>query len=146
VQLDKYFEYIKEYYDIKLILKGSNHINKTVFVATDELFVFTELRYPGYKWMRLGGGAETSQLNNRYSDDGQDAITNDLFVLAQADFVVCTFSSNICRITGIDEPLQTATNLRNKKKGHFVRSMLKRIFMSSNVYTLSNNCIIIVNQ
>jgi hypothetical protein len=145
--------------------------------------------------MRLEGGAESSELDNRYSDVGQNAVINDVFELAQADFVVCTFSSNICRlayelrmasrhlvpelyelvsvdiayffqygnpveytanhkrdvhpdkkskelsfvkgdiihiplsITRVSEPLETATNLMTKEKGHYVRSMLRRIFM-----------------
>lgn len=43
-------------------------------------------------------GAKSSVLENRYSSQGQDAIIKDIFKLALSDFLVCTFSSNVCRL------------------------------------------------
>ena len=42
--------------------------------------------------------AKSSTLENRYSKEGQDAIIKDIFKLAFSDFLVCTFSSNVCRL------------------------------------------------
>ena len=35
---------------------------------------------------------------NRYSQNGQKSIALDVYYLSMADFIVCTFSSNVCRL------------------------------------------------
>ncbi len=69
-------------------------------MATDEPQILTELslRFPSFTWLSLTNTSDVSVLDKRYSDQGQDAIIKDLFVLAHSDFLVCTFSSNVCRL------------------------------------------------
>ena len=63
-----------------------------MFVATDEPKVLTELslRFPKFHWVTRNGTSDESAsiLKNRYSNNGQDAIIKDVFVLAFSDFLV----------------------------------------------------------
>ena len=102
IEVGKYVEHIQEYFDIldakisstKKTPKEKNQNNnarQAVFVATDEPKVLTELslRFPKFHWVtRNGTSDESSILKNRYSDNGQDAIIKDVFVLAFSDFLV----------------------------------------------------------
>ena len=54
----------------------------------------------------------------RHTLKGQDFIALDILKLAQADFLVCTFSSNVCRI---------AYSLRTATKVHFHDFLQKKI-------------------
>ncbi len=40
----------------------------------------------------------SSKPDNRYSEQGFKSLLFDLYFLANADYLVCTFSSNICRL------------------------------------------------
>ena len=76
-------------------------MSRKAYVATDEPQVLTELnlRYPNIEWLIIE--SKTSQysvLDKRYTHQGQDAIVKDIFMLANSDFLVCTFSSNVCRL------------------------------------------------
>ena len=68
---------------------------------------------------------------NRYSQNGQKSIALDVHYLSMADFIVCTFSSNVCRL---------AYALRLLKIIHVTNKFLK-IYFSPTVSppaTLSN--------
>ena len=112
IEVGKYVEHIEEYFDIldaKISSSTENNLQKekqnsrhnnnarqkAVFVATDEPKVLTELslRFPKFHWVTRNGTSDESAsiLKNRYSNNGQDAIIKDVFVLAFSDFLVSTW-------------------------------------------------------
>ena len=73
IEVGKYVNYILEYYKIQEAKKRITIGNKSVFVATDEPQVLTELnlRFPQLQWLsRAETATETSILQNRYSNQG----------------------------------------------------------------------------
>ena len=76
--------------------------NKTVFIATDDPSVLAQLRslYPHYIFL---GNETASKLaskrdNARLSRDGLFGIIEDIHILSMSDHLVCTLSSNVCRL------------------------------------------------
>ena len=90
IEVGKYVEHIKDYFDILESKLSLNIDQRSIFVATDEPKVLTELslRYPEFNWVTCKNTPESSTLQNRYSNQGQDAIIKDVFVLAYSDFLV----------------------------------------------------------
>ena len=56
-------------------------------------------RFPEYRFIYNDSYVHlTGDKQARYSSQGFEALLFDLYFLAQADYLVCTFSSNICRL------------------------------------------------
>ena len=72
IEVGKYVEYILEYYQMQEAKERNSIRNKSVFVATDEPQVLTELnlRFPALQWLSRADTAETSVLHKRYSNQG----------------------------------------------------------------------------
>lgn len=192
IALEKYVEVLQDYFDILEAKNEVNYVSKNVFVATDEPEILTKLNsdFPKFNWKGDVDKARNSILQNRYTDEGQDAIIRDIFQLALSDFLVCTFSSNVCRLAyelhmalkpfvshlyeivtldmdhffqyghekhylvignhanhsesdlirvdtcflGCKTPHDTGTNLRTNETGPFLRSKVKRIYLTSDTY------------
>ncbi len=66
-------------------------------LATDDHGVFVNAThlYPHYRFVK---SPYTVPLISRATREGVESITYDVMYLASCDFVVCTFSSNICRL------------------------------------------------
>ena len=85
-----------------------SHRNKYVFLATDDPRVIKECvdNYPGYKFVAdkvVSELASSATLNStgkmkRYSPRGLLGIISDIHVLSLCDHLVCTMTSNICRL------------------------------------------------
>ncbi|KAL7057410.1 hypothetical protein AAHC03_019330 [Spirometra sp. Aus1] len=71
---------------------------RRVFLASDDTSVFQEARsqYPRYEF--IGRQRNGSKYENRWSTAGVLAILVDLRLLVSANFLVCTASSNVCRL------------------------------------------------
>ncbi|BHF79302.1 Alpha-(1,6)-fucosyltransferase [Sparganum proliferum] len=71
---------------------------RRVFLASDDASVFQEARsrYPRYEF--IGQHRNRSACEIRTSAIGLFSIMLDLHLLVAADFLVCTASSNICRL------------------------------------------------
>ncbi|VDM04361.1 unnamed protein product [Schistocephalus solidus] len=71
---------------------------RRVFMASDDASAFQEAKskYPRYDI--IGQLRNGSIIKRRSSAEGVFAITVDLYLLVAADFLVCTGSSNICRL------------------------------------------------
>ena len=61
-------------------------------------------RYPRYEFLGNVSIAESAQ-SGRYSESSFNGFLIDIAMLAHSDFLVCTFSSNVCRI--VYEMMQT---------------------------------------
>lgn len=55
-------------------------------------------RYPNYKFIYDEENSKTASLNERYSPASAQGIILDIHFLSQCDYLVCTFSSQVCRL------------------------------------------------
>merc|ERR1719422_2359220 len=82
-------------YQLKLDKKGEafGNLTKIIFVATDEKSLLFKLKkeYPTYEFIN-------NENYQRQSQSGLEQIVSNVKILSQCDYVVCTFSSNICRL------------------------------------------------
>jgi glycoprotein 6-alpha-L-fucosyltransferase len=95
-------EHTKEYFDILEKVRGRRPVKRRVFVASDDPGVILEARtnYSEPEWTILGSTevAESAAENKRFHVAGLTGIIKDVFALAACDYLVCTFSSQICRL------------------------------------------------
>ncbi|KAK7505522.1 hypothetical protein BaRGS_00003267 [Batillaria attramentaria] len=91
VQVDAYYNQREHHEDID---------KRRVYLATDDPSVLKEARekYPGYMFISDNGISKSASLGSRYSDSSLRGIILDIHFLSQSDFLVCTFSSQVCRV------------------------------------------------
>ena len=94
-QVDEYFELVELGQDRTIE-------NKTVFIATDDPSVLTELRsmYPHYIFLGNKAASKLASKRDqaRLSRAGLFGIIEDIHILSLSDHLVCTMSSNVCRL------------------------------------------------
>jgi glycoprotein 6-alpha-L-fucosyltransferase len=96
VPIDNYIDVLEEHFDIT-----NQVLNKSVWIATEDPKVIQDLseRFGNIKFLSNVSLAESSQyISNRYEESSVDAIILDVHMLANSDFLVCTMSSNVCRL------------------------------------------------
>ncbi|KAL1455011.1 hypothetical protein WDU94_009137 [Cyamophila willieti] len=96
--VDEYMAGVEEYYKQLALTQTVNE--KRVYVATDDPQVLTEIqeKYPQYKVLGDPSIALTASVGRRYSESSLMGIITDIHFLSNCDFLVCTFSSQICRV------------------------------------------------
>ncbi|KAK9875849.1 hypothetical protein WA026_009636 [Henosepilachna vigintioctopunctata] len=97
-RVDEYMTWVDEYYN-QLELK--QHIDKRrIFLASDEPKVIKEAqnKYPHYEIIGDPAVSQTAALSSRYSDSSLIGIILDIHMLSMSDYLVCTFSSQVCRV------------------------------------------------
>ncbi len=74
--------------------------SRRVYIATDYPPVIAEARrkYPKYIFINTIEASEVANLDARYSDASLMGIILDVYFLAHSDYLVCTFSSQVCRL------------------------------------------------
>lgn len=75
--------------------------SKRIYVATDELTIIDELqnKFPEYVVLSNRNAARMAGSRfERYSEASLHALLVDMFILAETDQLVCTFSSGFCRV------------------------------------------------
>ena len=73
---------------------------KRVYVASDDPKVLSECRqkFPEYEFLGDQSIAKSAAVSSRYNLNSLRGIISDIHMLSQSDFIVCTFSSQVCRI------------------------------------------------
>lgn len=96
--LDEYMKYVDEFYDTFELTRKIDKRN--VYLASDEQAVFDEAKanYKSYNFIYDETNARTAQLDKRYSPDSAQGVILDIYFLSQCDYLVCTFSSQVCRM------------------------------------------------
>ena len=92
---------VKIFFDMYEFKNGKKLTEKNVFVASDEPSVLEELklRYSQYKFHMNTNSSIQAAFKVRYKVNGALwNIIQDTYLLSQSDFLVCTFTSNICRL------------------------------------------------
>uniref|UniRef100_A0A914XIW6 Alpha-(1,6)-fucosyltransferase n=1 Tax=Plectus sambesii TaxID=2011161 RepID=A0A914XIW6_9BILA len=81
-------------------LKQGKQLRKRVFVATDEPAVITEIkeRYKEYDVIANSNSAILANLQDRYTESSLFGVVADIRLLSNCNYLVCTFSSQICRL------------------------------------------------
>lgn len=96
--IDEYMYHVEEWYQ-RLEINHPVEMRQ-VYLATDEPRVIAEARkkYPRYRFLCDETIAQTAGLSQRYSDAALRGIIIDIYFLSQTDYLVCTFSSQVCRV------------------------------------------------
>ncbi|KAF4532303.1 hypothetical protein B566_EDAN010804 [Ephemera danica] len=96
--LEEYMQAVDEYYTQ---LELSQPVDKRrVYIATDDPNVITDAKnkYPNYEVLGDQNISKTAAVATRYSDSSLFGIIIDIHFLSLSDYLVCTFSSQVCRI------------------------------------------------
>ncbi|CAB3396715.1 unnamed protein product [Caenorhabditis bovis] len=98
-KLSEYMEWTEYWFKVEERKLGRN-VTRRVFIASDDPSVVPEAKksYPQYEVYGSTEIAQTAQVNNRYSDDSLIGVITDIYILSKLDYLVCTFSSQVCRM------------------------------------------------
>ncbi|CAH8289330.1 unnamed protein product, partial [Schistosoma intercalatum] len=79
---------------------NSVQAKRSVYLSTDDPNIFTQLpySYPNYTVYGSQGRSQSANLNIRMSVNSMNNAIIDIIALSMTDFLVCTFSSNVCRL------------------------------------------------
>eukprot|EP00057_Strongylocentrotus_purpuratus_P016333 XP_011670807.1 PREDICTED: alpha-(1,6)-fucosyltransferase-like isoform X1 [Strongylocentrotus purpuratus] len=96
--IEEYMDQVEKYYQ-KLEKRKKVSVRK-VFLATDTVGLLDEAqkKYPGYVFISDANISMSADVSLRLSEESLMGIIVDLHLLARSDFLVCTCSSNICRL------------------------------------------------
>lgn len=96
--IDEYMKYVDEYFDM---IETQHPVEKRkIFLASDDPSVAAEARqkYPHYDVINDQDISVSAGLNKRYTDESLRGIILDIHFLSLCDYLVCTFSSQVCRV------------------------------------------------
>lgn len=96
--VSEYMRWVDDYYDQLETLEKVE--KRRVFMASDDPSVFEEARkaYPHYEVIGDPDVARSADVKSRDSNTSIHGIILDFHLLSQTDYLVCTFSSNVCRL------------------------------------------------
>ena len=97
-EVEEYMYWVELYYN-KLSRK-QNIEKKRVFISTDDVSVVIQLKklYPKYTFLNDHHVSKIATITRRYTDESLRGIIGDIELLSDTDFLVCTFSSQVCRL------------------------------------------------
>uniref|UniRef100_A0A1B0GKV9 Alpha-(1,6)-fucosyltransferase n=2 Tax=Lutzomyia longipalpis TaxID=7200 RepID=A0A1B0GKV9_LUTLO len=96
--LKEYMAAVDEYYDQ---LEMRQPVDKRrVYIASDDYKVIDEAKssYPHYEIIGDPNVARMAAVSSRYTDFSLNGIIMDTHLLSLSDYLVCTFSSQVCRV------------------------------------------------
>ena len=101
--ISDYVKVIQDYFSIRRAKNLDLDQKKTIFVATDDPSAIAKIQKSLENQDILVDGNVTiadnaSEIFNRFIPEVHDALVQDFFKLANADFLLCTFSSNLGRL------------------------------------------------
>nr|CAG4644667.1 EOG090X03KK [Leptodora kindtii] len=96
--VEEYMQHVGEYYD-RLEMKQKVDVRR-VYLASDDPTVIPEAKtkYPSYEILGDVSIAKGAAVATRYTDSSLRGILVDIHMLAHSDYLVCTFSSQVCRL------------------------------------------------
>lgn len=96
--IDEYMEWTKLYYDRMQL--NSNITVRRVYLATDDKNLFAEAvgKYPGYTFVSDNEASKLADLDHRHTEASLHGVITDIHLLSESDYLVCTFSSQVCRL------------------------------------------------
>ncbi|XP_075232780.1 alpha-(1,6)-fucosyltransferase 8 isoform X2 [Lycorma delicatula] len=96
--VEEYMRKVEQYYE-QLAMTQDVPV-KRVYLASDDpkVFVDVRLKYPDYEIVGDSTVSKTAAVATRYSDSSLNGIIMDIHFLSLSDYLVCTFSSQVCRV------------------------------------------------
>ncbi|KAJ6636091.1 Alpha-(1,6)-fucosyltransferase [Pseudolycoriella hygida] len=96
--IEEYMTWVDDYFS-KLEMTQTVE-KRRVFLASDDPKVIEEARrkYPSYDIIGDPDVARMAAVSTRYTDSSLNGIIMDIHLLSMCDFLVCTFSSQVCRV------------------------------------------------
>jgi len=96
--VEEYMKYVEEWFRKQELTKSD--IKRRVYVASDDPKVLGECRkkYPEIEFLGDQNVAKSAAVSSRYSDSSLRGVIQDIHMLSITDYLVCTFSSQVCRI------------------------------------------------
>ncbi|XP_053608629.1 alpha-(1,6)-fucosyltransferase [Plodia interpunctella] len=96
--IDEYMQHVRQYYD-KLELTAKVDVRR-VYLASDDANVLEDARkkYPDYVFLGDSSIAQSAATHRRYTPASLTGLLVDLNMLANCDYLVCTFSSQVGRL------------------------------------------------
>ncbi|XP_005179639.2 alpha-(1,6)-fucosyltransferase [Musca domestica] len=96
--IDEYMTHVEDYYLTQEI--NGTSMTRRIFLASDDARVIDEARkkYPQYEIIGDAEVARMAAVSTRYTDTGLNGIILDIHLLSISDYLVCTFSSQVCRV------------------------------------------------
>lgn len=96
--IEEYMTAVDEYYN-QLELK-QKFDKRRIYLASDDpkVIVDAKNKYPNYEILGDADVAKTAAVSSRYSDSSLNGIILDIHMLSMSDYLVCTFSSQVCRV------------------------------------------------
>ncbi len=91
---------VEKYFNRSGYMNATNKNNYNVYLASDEVIVLKKAKkyYSKYNLIYDETHAESAKEDKRYSELGAENIIADIYFLSQCDYLVCTFSSQVCRL------------------------------------------------
>lgn len=91
-------KYVDEYYDKQEQIRPVS--KRRVFIASDDPKVINEAKrkYTNYDVIGDPDIAKIAAVSTRYTDASLNGIIIDIHLLSLSDYLVCTFSSQVCRV------------------------------------------------
>lgn len=101
-------------------------VQRRIYLATDEQKVIDEAHanFTQFEILHFKRSVETSWYGQRNDREGLEGIVQDTYILSRMHFLVCTFSSNICRLAyemKMALSAETAENVKSVDWGYFFR-------------------------
>lgn len=96
--IDEYMGHVESYFTTLKMTQPD--VVKRVYLASDDPTVITEAqkKFPDYTFIGDSNIARTAAVATRYTDASLKGIIADVHFLSLTDHLVCTFSSQVCRI------------------------------------------------
>ncbi|KAE8587810.1 hypothetical protein XENTR_v10022117 [Xenopus tropicalis] len=96
--IEEYMVHVEEHF--QLLARRMQIDKKRVYLATDDPTLLQEAKakYPQYEFISDNSISWSAGLHNRYTENSLRGVILDIHFLSQADFLVCTFSSQVCRV------------------------------------------------
>ena len=96
--VEEYMKYVEEWFRKEELTHPD--VKRRVYVASDDPKVLGECRkkYPDIEFLGDQNVAKSAAVSSRYSDSSLRGVIQDIHMLSITDYLVCTFSSQVCRI------------------------------------------------
>ncbi|XP_016317189.1 alpha-(1,6)-fucosyltransferase-like [Sinocyclocheilus anshuiensis] len=96
--IEEYMVHVEEQFQY---MAQRGHVDKKrVYLATDDPSLLQEAKtkYTDYEFISDNSISWSASLHNRYTENSLRGVILDIHFLSQTDFLVCTFSSQVCRV------------------------------------------------
>ncbi|XP_043204524.1 alpha-(1,6)-fucosyltransferase-like [Amphibalanus amphitrite] len=99
--IEEYMQHVHEFYERRQMeAGGGDGSRRCVYLASDDPSVFQDAvnKFPDYTFLGDPSVSKTAAVSSRYTDASLRGVITDIHALSLTDHLVCTFSSQVCRV------------------------------------------------